>query len=276
MRQARFSVGLLPVGNEEASAERAQRERRPQEKGDAASPAMVRLGEAHAEHRSAMQYSAASANLGVIAPLLLRSNTESVTAVRDRVQKGATCPTRRGERGFTLVELMTVVMIAGVLAAIAFASLRQHVSAAWGAEALNMVQSIRGAEERWRSEHMMYFDVSTDEAWFPRDPRTAPAGSRQAFYYDAADETHGDNGNWLQLRPTAPGSVRFGYLVNAGTAGSTMTPAAPPGPAATWPTPPTDNWYVIQAIGDPDGDGVVSYYRASSLDGDVFAVNHGE
>jgi len=192
------------------------------------------------------------------------------------VDGSATCPTLGGERGFTLVELMTVVVIAGILAALAFGSLRQHVSAAWGAEALNMVQSIRAAEERYRSEHMMYLDVSTDEAWFPRDPRGTAAGSRQAFYYAPEDEEHADNLRWLQLRPTAPGPVRFGYLVNAGTADVNMTAAASPGPAATWPTPPKDNWYVIQAIGDPDGDGIVSYYRASSLDGEVFSVNHGE
>jgi type II secretory pathway pseudopilin PulG len=173
------------------------------------------------------------------------------------------------------VELLTVVAITGVLATLAFASLRAHVGAAWGAEALNMVQSIRAAQERWRSEHMMYLDVSTDDNWYPRDPRTDPT-ARQAFYYAPDDDTHINGLDWLQLRPTAPGAVRFGYLANAGTADTTMTPAASPGPAAVWPASPTDNWYVIQAIGDPDGDGVVSYYRASSLTGDVVAVNHGE
>lgn len=76
--------------------------------------------------------------------------------------------------------------------------------------------------------------------------------------------------------PTAPGAIRFGYLCmcNAGTAGATMT-APVRGPAITWPTP-TDNWYVIQAIGDTDWDGITSYYRASSLDDNVFMVNHGE
>src|SRR5262245_32040863 len=98
---------------------------------------------------------------------------------------------------------MTVVTITGVLATLAFVSLRAHVSAAWGAEALSMVQSIRAAEERWRSEHMMYLDVSTDEAWYPRDPRGTEANSRQAFYYDPSDETHADSGRWLLLRPTA-------------------------------------------------------------------------
>jgi len=48
-----------------------------------------------------------------------------------------------------------------------------------------------------------------------------------------------------------------------------MTAASSPGPAVTWPTPP-DNWFVIQAIGDTDGDRACVYYRASSLSGEVF------
>jgi hypothetical protein len=51
--------------------------------------------------------------------------------------------------------------------------------------------------------------------------------------------------------------------------------AAARGPAVAWPVT-TDNWYVIQAVGDTDWDGTTSYYRASSLDNDVFTVNHGE
>ena len=63
--------------------------------------------------------------------------------------------------------------------------------------------------------------------------------------------------------------MRFGYQVNAGFATEAMTPASAPGPAVTWPTP-SDNWFVIQAIGDTDGDGSCVYYRASSLSGDIF------
>lgn len=171
---------------------------------------------------------------------------------------------------------MTVVAITGILATIGFASLRGYVSAARGTEALNMVQSIRAAEERWRSEHMMYLDVSTDEAWYPRDPRASGAKNTvQSFYYAPGDGTHSDNERWLFLRPTTSGPVRFGYLVNAGPAGTAMTvPAA--GPSVTWPNPPRDNWYVIQALGDADWDGDLSYYRASNLSGEVFSQNHGE
>jgi type II secretory pathway pseudopilin PulG len=167
---------------------------------------------------------------------------------------------------------MVVVVIMGVLATLGFASLRKQVTAAWNVEGLSMVQSIRAAQERWRAEHMIYLDVSTVDQWYPRDPR----GSKDKFpFYFPNDGEHVDQNAWLMLRPTVSGPVRFGYLVNAGNSGAAMTPANTPGPSVTWPTP-ADNWFVIQAIGDADGDGDSAYYRASSLGGDVFVQNSGE
>lgn len=174
----------------------------------------------------------------------------------------------RSTRGFTLTELMVVVFIMGVLAAVGFASLRKQVNSAWQAEGLTMVQSIRAAEERWRAEHMMYLNVSHPDEWYPSDPRDTP-GQARAFYMIPGSGAHQDQALWLQLRPTVTGDVRFGYLVNAGYAAGTMTAPSKPGPDLTWPTPP-DNWYVIQAIGDTDGNGSCIYYRASSLDGEVY------
>lgn len=209
-----------------------------------------------------------------IAPPGLRLNTQDVTANATHVRAGRAHRLRLAPRGFTLVELLTVVAITGILATVAFASLRKYVSSARGAEALAVVQSIRAAEERWRAEHMTYLDVSASGLWFPRDPRDAP-NTEQAFFYPPGSTAHIDNPLWLQLRPTIAGPVRFGYMVNAGAPGTDMTAAATEGPAVTWPEA-TDNWYVIQAIGDADWDGDLSYYRASSLDNEVFSVNHGE
>lgn len=170
---------------------------------------------------------------------------------------------------------MTVVVIMGVLASIAFASLKGHAAAARGAEALNVVQSIRAAQERWRAEHMMYLNVSQSGAWYPRDPSDPSfKNTEQAFFYPPGDGTHDDSDRWLLLRPTVTGPVRFGYLVRTGTAnGAIPDPAG--GPAVSWPTP-SDNWYLIEAIGDTDWDGHLSYYRATNFDGEVFSVDHGE
>jgi type IV pilus assembly protein PilA len=163
---------------------------------------------------------------------------------------------------------MVVVVITGILATVGFASLRKQSNAAWQAEGLSMVQSIRAAEEAWRAEHMMYLNVSTADQWYPTDPRATPR-TINPFYYEPGTGKHVDQENWLALRPTVSGPVRFGYLVNAGHADATMTASSVPGPSVTWPTP-TDNWFVVQAIGDTDGNGGCVYYRASSLDGEVF------
>lgn len=154
---------------------------------------------------------------------------------------------------------MVVVVITGILSGLAFASLKKQVGAAWRAEGLTMVQSIRAAQERWRGEHMTYLDVSSaSDSWYPAPP--ARDGARP-FYFSASGK-HIDQANWFALRPNAPGPVRFGYLVDAGAAHTLM-----PSPASV-PITPDNDWYVIQAIGDAtDGS---SYLRATSLNGDVF------
>lgn len=178
----------------------------------------------------------------------------------------------RGEaRGFTLTELMVVVVITGVLAALAFASLRKQVNAAWHAEGSAMVQSIRAAQERWRSEHMLYLDVSTPDAWYPANPR-ADHEAMHPFYF-ATPGGHIDQLEWLALRPAAPGPVRFGYLVNAGPGGTPMTVPSAPGTPVTWPANNND-WYVIQAIGETDGDGDCIYMRTSSLQQNIYVVDN--
>jgi hypothetical protein len=137
-----------------------------------------------------------------------------------------------------------------------------------------MVQSIRAAQERWRSEHLTYLDVSSDGAWYPEDPSDRAAGRvKTTFHVNAGG--HPDEAAWKLLDPTVSGPVEFGYLVNAGLPNDTMTPANGP-VAAPWPDPPGDYWYVIQARGDIDRDGTPAFYIASSLKADVLRVNEGE
>ncbi|HEX4476009.1 MAG TPA: prepilin-type N-terminal cleavage/methylation domain-containing protein [Polyangiaceae bacterium] len=178
------------------------------------------------------------------------------------------------EQGFTLVELMTVVVIVGVLATLGIAALREHVFGSKSTEALAMMQSIRVAEERWKAENMTYLNVSTANAWYPADPRTDSKRIQRNFFTTAGG--HVDDASWKALNPVAPGPVEFGYLVNAGFPSQPMTtPAITPTGWTGW-IQPTENWYVIQAVADVDHDGIPAYFLASSVKGDIYRQNEGE
>lgn len=185
-------------------------------------------------------------------------------------------------RGFTLVELLTVVTIVSVMAVIGLAALRNRVFGSKSTEALAMIQSIRVAEERWKAENLQYLDASPSGSWFPADPRVDTKATKRSFFVAAG--THSDAARWAALRPVVSGPVEFGYLVNAGMPSTSMTTPAVtsiewPPPCNATTSPPACNgehWYVIQAVADLDHDGVPAYFLASHLKGDVFRLNEGE
>ena len=108
-------------------------------------------------------------------------------------------PWRR--RAFTLVELMVVVMLVGILATVGIVMFRRWIFHTRSVEAIGMVQSIRVAQERWRSETGGYMDVSTNmTAWYP----TATPGRK---LYDWRQVAGNDYAKWQLLNPTI--SVRF-------------------------------------------------------------------
>lgn len=192
------------------------------------------------------------------------------------VERGARRRLRATCRGFTLTELMVVVVIAGILAAIAVRSLSNHVSSSRTIEALTMVQSIRAAQERYKSMHAVYLDVSQSNTWYPRDPSLVGTEGRvKTTFFQSTGDGHADNGRWLTLNPTLAGPVMFGYQTRAGLPGEVMTEPAVGVAGLDWPEP-VEPWYVIQAIADADGDKVTAYYLASSINGEVYRQNEGE
>jgi prepilin-type N-terminal cleavage/methylation domain-containing protein len=175
---------------------------------------------------------------------------------------------RRGQAGFTLIELMAVVVITAVLAIAGVSVFRKYIFAAKGGEALSVIQAIRAAEEAYQAENHVYLDVSTTHTWFPR---AVPDKNRVAW---AGSDGDGDVIRWKALAPAIKRSVQFSYLVNAGIAGVAIP--APQDMANPGFALPTQNWYLIQAKGDADGDGVFANYASTSMTGEIYSEREGE
>jgi type IV pilus assembly protein PilA len=154
----------------------------------------------------------------------------------------------------TLIELMIVVAIIGVIATVAIAVYRRHVSATKITEGKEMVNAIREAQERYKSERGTYADVSTDlNSLYPAAPTTTAVTG----WGDVCSVCN-KNYDWrdLNVHPTQP--LRFGYATVADT--SAVTPGAKGisltvnGTAVKFPAP-TGPWYVAVGYGAPKDQG---------------------
>ena len=114
---------------------------------------------------------------------------------------------RSGRRGFTLLELVVVVLIIGVLAAIAVPQYFAVVEKSRVAEAASMLDAVRGAQERYLARKGVYCggampDPTGTCAGWDLDPTTL-----KYFSYGAMTGGAGWN---LTLTRVAPAPAAFG------------------------------------------------------------------
>jgi type IV pilus assembly protein PilE len=67
-------------------------------------------------------------------------------------------------KGFTLIELMIVVLIVAVLAGIALSGYQKQIRKSRRAEARQIVADIGLRQEKWRSNHPKYFGTNSTSA----------------------------------------------------------------------------------------------------------------
>jgi prepilin-type N-terminal cleavage/methylation domain-containing protein len=176
---------------------------------------------------------------------------------------------RRGGRGFTLVELLTVVAIVGVLATIAVILVSRHVRAGKSVEAISIISSIRTAQEAYRAETGSYLNVTQTAEWYPKLP---DGDTRLSFALP--DGAHVDAPRWRQLGVSRTDGTRFGFRAYAGSAGPVNVTLSTTG--LTFANA-RDFWYVIEASGDlTDSSPELSLYVASSHNNELYVENEGE
>jgi type IV pilus assembly protein PilA len=173
-------------------------------------------------------------------------------------------------RGFSLVELMVVVGIVGVLAALGLAWLRGHVTDSNTAGARVIVRQIAAAQEQYRALNQLYLDVSTE--WYPTTSAVA-GGTRRSFWrvQPNVPTTDAQTLLWRQLGVDVRQPVDFSFRTNAGMPGA--TPAIESSEITLPANPQIEPWYTVQARADGDGDGVFCYVVAASWAPEVVSVN---
>ncbi|WP_269749909.1 type IV pilin protein [Polyangium fumosum] len=168
-------------------------------------------------------------------------------------------------RGFTLAELMIVVAMIGVLAALAMVGYRRYIRGAAASEVKAVVSGIRIAEEAYKAETFQYLGCTEGfTEWYPDKPNDKKRN------WDNGKVGNPVHDCFMQLNVTTDGPVRFGYAVVAGIAPQTgVTNVAYCQGWETAHATVNGPWFVVQAAGNQDNDNDFSLFASSSLTGEL-------
>lgn len=173
-------------------------------------------------------------------------------------------PARRthlATRGFSLIELMIVVVITGVLAAIAIPTFGGYIHRSRTSEATNFLGVIKLRQESYRAEFGGYLVYGSNGGTPVLDPDPMADSIFVPNFGGSNDRLFPADTWFTQLGARPDGRVRFGYMWAAGTPADAAANVG----VAPYDMTPADHYYVIQARADLDGDGTNCTFEASSF-----------
>lgn len=125
-----------------------------------------------------------------------------------------------GKRGFTLLELLMVVVIIAILAAIAVPQYLRTVERSRMSEALTMLSSLRQAQIRFKAETGVY---TATLAQLDTGSTAADLSGTPVYTYSAGTVVPATSFNVCATRnaaPAVPGSCTAGYVISINQLGA--------------------------------------------------------
>ena len=194
------------------------------------------------------------------------------------------CKQLKGQKGFTLIELMIVVAIIGILAAIAIPNFLTYQMKSRQSEAKTNLQAIKTSEVSWQGERGCFLTVArwpvlavpavntknTPASWFPGAVAIVPTPAAATGWCVGAAGAGVTLGNFAALGFQPTGNVMYNYAT--GTYATAMTSCLGPVlvPAAnltheagTVDAGPVAAGFRGSASSNLDGDGVLSVWATS-------------
>jgi prepilin-type N-terminal cleavage/methylation domain-containing protein len=175
---------------------------------------------------------------------------------------------RKRTQGYSLMELMIVVVITGVLAAIAIPTFGSYVQKSRTSEATQFLGVIKLKQEGYRAEFGRYYQCNGNKDFGDFDYQPADASKMKNAITLPLTGSGAACFNELGAKPDA--AVRFGYAWIAGTPGE-MSSAIKT--ALNLADTDVDHYFIAHATSDLDGDGNPCVFELTNFTKNIFIMD---